>query len=94
MVELAITEWIDGQDGDQYKRFTAACDQEFSLRAEGQSDVRAFCEVGSITGGGVHSCVLSVDRAAMTKGVAYKLVPRNRDAVRKWIVAPGVSLTR
>lgn len=93
-VELHVAEWFDDQDGDQYKRFSAECDQEFTLRAAGAPDVAARCAVGSITGPGRHSCALYVDIEGLRPGVAYRLIPRNQDVQRKWIVREDVTITR
>jgi hypothetical protein len=94
IVELHVAEWFDDQNGDQYKRFTQACDREFLLRAEGAKDVEASICVGSITGPDLHCCVLQVNREQMKDGVPYRLVPRNGDARLTWTVAEGVTLTR
>ena len=89
-----VTEWFDGQNGDQYKRFTEACDRRFVLRADGVPDVTADACVGSFTGSRGHGCLLQVERGAMKEGVRYRLVPRNRDDHCNWRVEAGVSLTR
>jgi len=94
IVRLHVAEWFDGQNGDQYKRFTQGCDRVFVLRADGAQDVAAECLVGSFTGSDEHGCLLRVDRGAMKEGVAYRLVPRNHDEQRKWRVQDGVTLSR
>lgn len=93
-IQLDVAEWFDDQDGSQYKRFTEACDREFVLSAPGAPDVAGMAAVGSVTGPGVHACILAVDRAALRPGTAYRIVPRNRDDRRTWVVADTVTITR
>ncbi|MCI0650947.1 MAG: transglutaminase domain-containing protein [Planctomycetes bacterium] len=93
-VELAIEEWFDDQNGDQYKRFTQDCDRQFYLRADGLPDVLANCGVGSITGPGRHSVMLHMASTTLSAGVAYRIVPRNSHETLKWVVRDDVTIAR
>lgn len=91
---LHVAEWFHGQDGDQLQRFTRSCDTHFVLHAEGHPDITADCAVGSYTSGSDHGCALRVDHRALVPGVTYHLVPRNVARGFRWVVAPGVTVTR
>jgi hypothetical protein len=92
----------EGRAGDgpsQYEKFYAQVGKEFVLHAEDQADIRAYATRGywAAPERGLQHFYLRIDPDLfdiMTPGVAYTLLAKDQIADARWVVRPGVTLTK
>ena len=90
-VFLEARHWIEDEGIAQYRRFWQAADKEFVLKAEGRRDVKASAERGHWR----NHFYIQIPAAQMrhlAAGVAYRLVPRNRNSDHQWRIDEDVRI--
>ncbi len=98
--QLALLAHIEEWEGfESLKRFTAEADSRFYLEAEGCPRLGIVAATGGITNssGSIRFVVLllgSADRRDLRGGVSYRLVPRNDEPTRLWVVREDLSIRR
>jgi hypothetical protein len=94
---LLIEEWLKEKGGEQLYEFSAKAARELTLRAEGQSDVKAIITKGTIATEHLKGFMFKIveeDLPKMVPGIPYTIHIDNVSAIYKWIIEEGVTVTR
>ena len=92
-------EWIENEQGSQYRQFLEAAGKTFLFKADGQPDVRGRTTASSITwhSRNLHEIEVVIpaeEYNKMTPNVAYTLAPQNGVAGYEWKVKGSVTISK
>lgn len=94
---VAIKEWIDEKGVEQLYDFSARAARELTLKAKGRPDIKASITKGTVSTPKIRGFWFKINEEELSKmvsNVPYTIHIENTDAVYRWIVEDGVTLTR
>jgi hypothetical protein len=94
---VAIKEWIDEKGVEQLYDFSSRAAKEITLKAENRPDITAALTKGAVSTPKIRGFWFKIneeDLSKMVPNIPYTIHIENTNAVYRWIVEDGVTLTR